>query len=179
MLTKVVEYYEESEETDPVVIKLTIGQATVLMGMRRAVLQGSAESWVALRRAEVLAANEDDAVEDDAVEGDAVEGDAAEVDAVEGDAAEVDAVDVRGNGHRPGFLNLMAGSLAARILYPDLLACVTVSEGLATDILTVDAFLALPERLTQAWEMAVYELNPHWLPGGAQSSTDEAAEKKG
>lgn len=174
MLTKVVEYYEESEGTDPVVIKLTIGQATVLMGMRRAVLQGSAESWVALRRAEVLAANEDDAVE-----GDAAEVDAAEADAVEGDAVEVDPVDVRGNGHRPGFLNLMAGSLAARILYPDLLACVAVSEGLATDTLTVDAFLALPERLTQAWEMAVYELNPHWLPGGARPSTDEAAEKKG
>lgn len=154
MQTKTVEYYVEKDGEKPVDIKLVVSEATVFVGMRRAVLQGRAESWVALRR--------------EAIVGDEVD----EVDEVD----EADEADI--NDVRPGFLDLMAGSLAARILYPDLVACVTEAEGLSPDTLSVDGFLALPEQLTQAWETAVYELNPHWLPGG-QGLPDEAAEKKG
>lgn len=160
MQTRTVEYYVEGdgEGVPDTEIKVTVSQATVLMGMRRAVLQGSAESWVASRRADVLAGQEDDESDTDVVT-----------------VGDVDS----SNGNRPELLNLMAGSLAARILYPDLLACVRESEGLDTDALTVDAFLELPDRLVNAWEAAVYELNPQWLPGDRGSAESEAAEKKG
>jgi len=149
MLTKTVEYLVEGDEAEATSIRLVIGQATVLMGMKRAVLQGSAESWVASQRAEVLG---DIQTDDDPT---------------------------AGNGHRPEILVLMAGSLAARILYPDLIACVVEADGLDVGGLTVDAFLELPDRLTGAWEAVVYELNPHWLPGPRADTQAEAdAEKK-
>lgn len=158
MLTKTVEYLVErdgDEEGEATIIRLIVGQATVLMGMKRAVLQGSAESWVASRRAKVLtdiAAQDDDSADDDPT---------------------------AGNGHSPEILTLMAGSLAARILYPDLIACVVEADGLDVEALTVDAFLELPDRLINAWDAVVYELNPHWLPGPRAETGEEAnAEKK-
>lgn len=164
MLTKTVEYLVESgdAEGEATVIRLVVSQATVLMGMKRAVLQGSAESWVASRRAEALADIEGDADAEGKGEGGSDDDPAS------------------GNGHRIGMLTLMAGSLAARILYPDLIACTVEADGLDAEALTVESFLELPDQLTGAWEAAVYALNPHWLPGPKPETKQEAdAEKKG
>jgi len=53
------------------------------------------------------------------------------------------------------------------------------TEGLDADM-SVEAFLDLPEQLTDAWQNLVYELNPHWYPfrkpdAGAEAEKNAAA----
>lgn len=66
---------------------------------------------------------------------------------------------------------------ARRFMYPDCLAC---SEGeiggKPVSELTFDEYLALPDRITEAWLAAVYEVNPHWQP--RLPETPEKQEKK-
>ena len=59
--------------------------------------------------------------------------------------------------------------------YPDLVAATVQVEGLPWP-LDFEAFLELPDALVAHWESVVYELNPHWLPGGTEPSS--ALEKK-
>jgi hypothetical protein len=60
--------------------------------------------------------------------------------------------------------------------YPDLVAATIQAEGLPWPP-EFEAFLELPDALVAQWENAVYELNPHWLPGGNQPAGDDAEKK--
>lgn len=57
-------------------------------------------------------------------------------------------------------------SLLRRITWPDLVAATVEGQinGRPVWDLTFDEWLDFPEPLVIAWERAVYELNPHWLP---------------
>lgn len=64
--------------------------------------------------------------------------------------------------------------LLKRFTYPDLIAATTEASGIPWP-LSFDDYLHLPERLGLLWERAVYDLNPHWVPGWEERV---AAEKK-
>lgn len=54
---------------------------------------------------------------------------------------------------------------ARRFMYPDCLACTSGAiGGKPVAELTFDEFLALPDRIVEAWLATVYEVNPHWQP---------------
>ena len=65
--------------------------------------------------------------------------------------------------------------LLRRFTYPDLMAATVEASGIPWPLAFED-YLALPERLGLAWEQAVYELNPHWLPPASEEAASE--EKK-
>jgi len=73
-------------------------------------------------------------------------------------------------------LDVMAATLMARVVYPDLVACVVSAEGLDVATLDIAGFCDLPDSLVDAWEAAVYDLNPHWLPRSDEEETE--GEKK-
>lgn len=50
-------------------------------------------------------------------------------------------------------------------LYPDLVACVSEAKGTVWPP-TFEQFLDMPEELIKDWEVATYQLNPHWLGVG-------------
>lgn len=54
-----------------------------------------------------------------------------------------------------------------RHTYPDLIAATIEAKGISWPLSFGD-YLGLPEPLGVAWERAVYELNPHWLPQPAE-----------
>lgn len=112
-------------------VQLVVGAASVLAGMKRALLIGRAEAYLK----EVSPSSTGQAV-----------------------AA-------------------AARTLIARTLYPDCLAAVVTAEGLDVEM-DVAAFLQLPEGLTDAWQNAVYALNPHWYPFRREADEDKADEKK-
>lgn len=56
--------------------------------------------------------------------------------------------------------------------YPDLIAATVEAEGIPWPI-SFDDFLTLPDQLAAQWENAVYELNPHWLPGGGEPAEEK------
>lgn len=66
-------------------------------------------------------------------------------------------------------------ALLRRFTWPDLVAStvegeIEIENGGAVKVrpvfdLTFEEWLELPEALVISWETAVYELNPHWLPG--------------
>lgn len=58
------------------------------------------------------------------------------------------------------------------LTFPDVISATVQAEGLEWP-LDFETFLGLPDSLEGKWEEAVYDLNPHWLPG-----YDETAEKK-
>jgi hypothetical protein len=60
-------------------------------------------------------------------------------------------------------------------IYPSLMAAVIEHEGFDHWPLTFEEFYDLPEGIEPLWEAAVYELNPHWLPG--QKEVTEAEKK--
>lgn len=76
-------------------------------------------------------------------------------------------------------LAVTALTLVATVIYPDLLAATVSAEGLDLDMTFAD-FLGLSDQFVDAWEIAVYGLNAHWLP---QDEDDDEppgeAEKKG
>lgn len=76
-----------------------------------------------------------------------------------------------------GLVTAEAQSLLARILYPDLLAAVTEASGLDPDLPVAD-FMSLPQKLTDAWQNLVYELNPHWYSFRRQADESEEEQKK-
>ena len=84
---------------------------------------------------------------------------------------------VRGNDESAS-VDTIALELMARVVYPDLLACTVEADGIDLDALDVGAFCELPDALVDAWEAAVYELNPHWLPSVASTDEERAQEKK-
>ncbi|HUX16631.1 MAG TPA: hypothetical protein VMW52_09180 [Phycisphaerae bacterium] len=65
--------------------------------------------------------------------------------------------------------------LLRRFTYPDLMAATVEASGIPWP-LGFEDYLALPERLGLAWEQAVYELNPHWLPPASEETASD--EKK-
>ncbi len=72
-------------------------------------------------------------------------------------------------------LDLSAITLMARIVYPDLISAVVEADGLDL-AMSVDDFCNLPDSLVDIWEVAVYQLNPHWLP--SQSDDTEVGEEE-
>lgn len=68
---------------------------------------------------------------------------------------------------------------ARRFMYPDCLAC---SEGeiggRAVDELSFEEYMALPDRITEAWLSTVYEINPHWQPRFPSSSEESEEQAK-
>lgn len=64
--------------------------------------------------------------------------------------------------------------LLRRFTYPDVIAATVEAEGIPWP-LSFEDYLALPERLGVMWEQAVYDLNPHWVPGWEERAE---AEKK-
>lgn len=74
-------------------------------------------------------------------------------------------------------VDALATVLLARVVYPDLVACVVEAKGLDVSELDVAAFSELPDSLVDAWEAAVYELNPHWLPSASADEEEQAAKK--
>ena len=60
--------------------------------------------------------------------------------------------------------------------WPDLMAVTVDAEGIAWP-LTFEAFMELPDTLGAAWETAVYELNPGWLPSNNAETVEKEAEK--
>lgn len=155
LLTEDVVYQNGKTE-----ITIVVGQATALMGMKRAVFNGWAEQWIKDRQAAIL---ETEAGGDEPDDGDVV------------GIASLKAAD------------FFAASLAVRLLYPSLMAAAISAEGLVPSLeaMTIDAFLELPDGLVAAWEDKVSELNPHWFPardgggGKADDGAAEAEEKKG
>lgn len=57
--------------------------------------------------------------------------------------------------------------------YPDLTAATASAAGLSWP-LTFDDFLKLPDAWVAEWEQTVYELNPHWMPGGGKAPDPKA-----
>jgi hypothetical protein len=58
-----------------------------------------------------------------------------------------------------------ASAVLRKITHPDLVAAVVEAGGFEAWPVPYDEFAALPDRFVMEWETAVYELNPHWLPG--------------
>ena len=88
-------------------------------------------------------------------------------------AAYIAALDDEDTGEIAG----TARRLLANFLYPDLLAVVTGADGLDVEM-DVATFLDLPEGLTDAWQNAVYELNPHWYPFRREDEDETEADEK-
>ena len=44
------------------------------------------------------------------------------------------------------------------------------ASGESIPVPTLEAFVQLPEALWDAWSIAVYELNPHWIPKAPENS---------
>lgn len=65
------------------------------------------------------------------------------------------------------------------ITYPDCVSGTEQITGLSWP-LSFDEFVDLPEELVDMWAVAVYEINPHWLPTKPPETTEskQAAEKK-
>ncbi len=160
MQTKVIEYWngtgaeagEGKDRKRKADVRIVVREANAMDGIMRAVLQGTAESWL-LAHGYV--------VEEDAEA-------QAEEEATEGEKARTQMAAARA----------VAARLAARIVYPDLMSTVAEAKGIDPDM-PLDAFLELPDTLTGPWQEAVYELNPHWLTLRPATPEQEEAEKKG
>ncbi len=74
-------------------------------------------------------------------------------------------------------LDLSAITLMARVVYPDLVAAAVEADGIDLEM-SIDDFCGLPDSLVDAWEVAVYQLNPHWLPSQPENEVEEEEEKK-
>lgn len=167
MQTKVVEYQDGDRA-----YRLIVTEATALVGLKRTLLRGSGMAWARQYRtggpAPVDAPggmSEERATQTAEVAG------VAEEEAGAAGGAERK----RSNGRDP--LTVSAASIMAQVIYPDLIAATVESDGLDAGTLSIEDFLVLDERLVGAWEEAVYDLNPHWLPG-ADAGPGDAQEKK-
>jgi hypothetical protein len=163
MQTKVVEYWNgtvaetgkgKGRKRKPD-IRIVVREANAMDGITRAVLQGTAESWLL---AHGYVVEEAEAEAEAKAEGQEAEGEKART--------------------QMAAARAIAARLAARIVYPDLMSTVAEAEGIDPD-LSLDAFLELPDTLTGPWQEAVYELNPHWLTLRPATPEQEEAEKKG
>ena len=168
MRTKVVEYQDGDRA-----YRLVVAEATALVGLKRTLLRGSGMAWAKQYRdggpAPVDApggASEKRATQTAEV---------AEVAGEETRAAGGAEARERSNGRDP--LTISAASIMAQVIYPDLVAATVESDGLDVGHLSIDQFILLDERLVGAWEDAVYDLNPHWLPG-ADAGPGDTQEKK-
>ncbi len=63
------------------------------------------------------------------------------------------------------------------VVYPDLVAPVVEAEGVAWPI-SFEEFVELPEPFLIEWELAVYELNPHWQGISERPADVETLQKK-
>ena len=63
----------------------------------------------------------------------------------------------------PGGLDDEARRYVLQRVMPDLLSVVKECQGLDLDEIKPEQFFDLPDALTDAWEIAVYTLNRHWL----------------
>ena len=120
--------YQDEELT----VRLVLGAASVLAGMKRAILSGRATAFLESQESQAAG------------------------------TASVAAT---------------ARNLIAQTLYPDCLAAIVEAEGLDAEM-DVAAFLQLPEELTDTWQNAVYDLNPHWYPFRRNAEDEEQADEK-
>lgn len=147
MRTRELAYEDESRT-----VRLIIGEATALAGMKRALLTGRAQSYLDSLTGAMPNAEAEEEVEENVEDGVAFDS-----------------------------IAIAACTLLVRYLYPDLLAAVVEAEGLDVDM-DVEAFLSLPQALTDAWQNLVYELCPAWYPfhrkDKKDADDDADAEKK-
>lgn len=169
METKLVEY----KDGDRTMIRLLVSGATALIGMKRTLLRGSGIAWAEQMRARLVPVSVPMGGAD-VPEGETQTAEVAEV------AGAKETAGAKGKAERKADpLTTSAKAIMAQVVYPDLVACTIEWEGLDVDALSIDDFLALDERLVGKWETAVYDLNPHWLPGaGADADVDTEAQKK-
>lgn len=73
-----------------------------------------------------------------------------------------------------GDIDELSRRILHTIIYPSLIAATVEHEGLDWP-LSFEAFRELPEKLESQWELAVYELNEHWRPGGVEVDQEKKA----
>jgi len=165
MQTKTVEYQDGDRA-----YRLVVTEATALVGLKRTLLRGSGMAWARQYRtggpAPVDAPGGADA------EGATQTAEVAGVAEEEAGEAGGEGEGAKSDGRDP--LTVSAACIMAQVIYPDLVAATTESEGLDVGRLAIEEFLGLDERLVGAWEEAVYDLNPHWLPGAGDAQEKKA-----
>ena len=151
MIEKILEY-----EDDHFQVKLVVSEATVFIGMKRALLRGLGNEFLTSLQASPAEKEEKEGPSKDR-------------------PSQTSTEKEEPFKNRPlTFIDLSALRITAGVFYPDLLAATVEWEGLDPEM-TPGAFVQLPDPLTNAWSDLVYELNPHWLPTTAD---EEGADSK-